>query len=139
MIAGAGDTSFTIRRRGRPGVALSVLCALALLVLPDVGCALFEDEGGVSARSDGLRVTIKNDTDERIYYVVFGLELVPVLDWIPHLDEERSVPAGSSRSIPHDDIMMGDGETQVILYWWKAEVRDSQRVPGTLTSTIIDL
>ena len=111
--------------------------SLALLF---AGCGLFEDdEGGVSARSDGIRVTIDNDSEDRVYYAIFGRELATLIDWIPHLDESRSVAPRSSRSIPHGDIMKEDGETEAIFYWWTADVRDGERVPGTLTSTIIDL
>jgi hypothetical protein len=138
MMTCNGDSSLRLFGLGHPAGALPILCATVFLILSAVGCGLFDDDDGVSARSDGIHVTIKNGSGERIYYMIFGNSLVPVFDWIPHLDEEQSVPAGSSRSIPHDDIMMADGETQVILYWWKAEVRDSQRVPGTLTSTVID-
>lgn len=111
-----------------------------VLILLSPGCGLFDDDnGGVSARSDGLRVTVENDTGDRIYYAIFGRELATLIDWIPHLDESRSVAPRSSRSILHADIMKEDGETEAIFYWWKADIRDGERVPGTLTSTIIDL
>ena len=116
-----------------------LLTALLLLCLIVPGCGLFDDEGEVSARSDGIRVTVRNGTDDRIYFAIFGRELATLIDWIPHLDEERSVSAGSSRLIPHSEIMKEEGETQAIFYWWKADVRNGETVPGTLTSTIIDL
>ena len=112
-------------------VAAGVLCA---------SCALFGDEEGVvSVDSDGLRVTIGNNTDDRIYYNVFGRELSTLIDWIPHLDNERSVPARDSRTIDHADIMMQDGETEAVFYWWIAEERDGERVPGAVNMEIFDL
>ena len=129
----------------RPGPAkadrnvnLVILSLLTVIFL--AGCALFESESNtVTARSNGLRVTIKNETGDRIYYFLVGSKLATLIDWIPHLDDSQSVAAGRSRTIDHDDIMMEENETQAVFWWWKAEIRDGERVPGAIVSNIIDL
>jgi hypothetical protein len=124
--------------KAAPSVDLVILLLLTAISL--AGCALFDsDSNAVTARSDGLRVTIKNETGDRIYYFLVGSELATLIDWIPHLDDSQSVAAGRSRPIDHDDIMMEEDETQAIFYWWKAAIRDGERVPGAIVSNIIDL
>ncbi len=61
-------------RRLARSVNLVILSLLTATLL--AGCALFEsDSNTVTARSDGLRVTIKNETGDRIYYFLVGSEL----------------------------------------------------------------
>ncbi len=119
---------------------------VAFVILVATGCAIVDNtEEGISddvtIRSSGTHLVVHNGTEARVYYFAVGRQLSALIDWIPHLDEALSIAPGTSATIPYDDIMMDSeaGETQVIVYWWKATIRDGKRVPGGITSAIVDL
>ncbi len=130
----------TPSRRRFSGLISAWILGLVVLIPTLAGCAIFEDEDGTfRVRSDQLRVILDNRTSDQIYFNVFGRELSTLIDWIPHLDDDQSVAAGRTRTVPYAEIMMEDGEIEVILYWWRAEARNGERVPGTIESTIVEL
>lgn len=128
------------RVRRRAALAATVLICGVL-----AGCAIVdnldEEVGGVQVRTTGVDVVIQNGLNEYIYYFIVGRQLSFLIDWIPHLDDERSVAPGRTKSVSYDEIMMSQepSETQVVVYWWQATLRDGKRVPGTLEMVVLDL
>lgn len=128
------------RVRRRAALAATVLICGVL-----AGCAIVdnldEEVGGVQVRTTGVDVVIQNGLNEYIYYFIVGRQLSFLIDWIPHLDDERSVAPGRTKSVPYDEILMSQdpSETQVVVYWWQATLRDGKRVPGTLEMVVLDL
>lgn len=119
--------------------------AAAAVVMAVAGCAIVDNlddsSDGVQVRATGVDVVIHNGLNDRIYYFIVGRQLSALINWIPHLDDERSVAPGRTRSVSYDDIMMSQEppETQAVVYWWQATERDGKRVPGSLNQAVLEL
>lgn len=124
----------------RPHSSRCLVATLIAVGFAAAGCALSEvEDGGVGIRTDGAHVHVTNDTPDRIYYFVVGRELSTLIDWVPHLNEDQSVAPRRTHSIPYSEIPMQGAETEAVFYWWIADMRDGERVPGDLQSRVIDL
>ncbi len=109
------------------------------------GCAIVdnldEETDGVRVRATGVDIVIHNGLDERVYYFAVGRQLSFLIDWIPHLEDARSVAPGRTKSVSYDDILMSQepAETQVVVYWWESKEKDGKRVPGSIEMVVVDL
>ncbi len=134
-----------IQRLGPSPTLNAALVVVMLVTVTFFGCAIVDNEepsvDEVNVRTTGTHVLLSNGLESTVYYFMVGRQLSVLIDWIPHLDDDQSVAAGRSVAIPYEDIMMNSdtGETEVIVYWWQATMRDGKRVPGDITSVIADL
>lgn len=80
---------------------------------------LFSEEGPVSVVLTSDALTITNNSPEVVYYYVFPVDLIGLIDWFPcenpeQCDGYNSIEAGK-------DVRMGiqKNAADLIVYWWQ--------------------
>jgi hypothetical protein len=125
------------------------LLALTLIALASSlpACSLLGDDdapvdGHVRITADGSAITIRNGTDERIYYTAFARGVLPTINWAQHVTEDRgpSLAPGQRAHLAAADIWrFSEAGPEVVVYWWRVEEQGDERVPAEPEAVLVEL
>jgi hypothetical protein len=119
-----------IQAGGRPRVARSLWVMLLLMCLHGCSWPVSNDDT-VSAHATNQGIVLKNNTNDRIYFILFGRRAETLINWIPTLTSRQSLGEGEIHLFPFTEIILHrDGEEAVLVFWWTAEEEQGQRRPG---------
>jgi len=124
----------------RPLLAFTLLALAA--VLP--ACSLSSESGDPLdgnvrfAAADG-EISIVNGSAERIYYAAFARDILPGINWAQHLDDGPSLASGESAILPYVDVWQATMDDEVVVFWWRTEVRGGEREPTEPEAVIVGL
>ena len=126
---------------------MRLLIALMLLALALPACSLLNGDnaslnGQVQVTADGTAIAIQNGMDERVYYAAFARGVLPTINWAQHVAENDgpSLAPGQSAELTAGDIWrFSEAGPEVVVYWWRVEVRDGEREPTEPEAVIVEL
>ena len=127
----------------RPLLLLSLL-GLAALLFP--ACSLLGDDGAPLdgevhvVVADG-EITLTNGSAERVYYAAFARNVLPYIEWARHVDDRGpSLAPGQRAALTAGDIwQFSEAGPEVVVFWWRAEVREGERVPTEPEAAVVEL
>ena len=91
-----------------------------------------QDSGTVVVSTSFLdsTMTIKNETNDAIYYIAIERNCTALIDWIPGFSGPK-IDAGLTKKIPFSEIYncnLGrdlQAHDEIIIYWWNADYFDT--------------
>ena len=125
------------------------LLVLTLLAIASAfsACSLFDGDdapldGRVRVTADGSTVAVRNGTDERIYYAAFARGVLPAINWAQHVTENGrpSLAPGQGTDLAAADIwQFSEAGPEVVVYWWRVEMRAGERIPTEPETVVVEL
>lgn len=127
-----------------PTMRLFTLLLLGLAtVLPACSILGGDDapaDGRVRVTAEGSTGTIRNGTGETVYYAAFAHGVVPFIQWVQHVDGEPDLAPGQHADLTAGDVWrFAEAEPEVVVFWWRVEVREGERVPAEPNSVVVEL
>ncbi|MEM1128293.1 MAG: hypothetical protein AAGI71_16720 [Bacteroidota bacterium] len=120
------------------GLTLGAL-GLALIV-GLAGCELLADGTSaerVTARVEGERLFVGNQTTEPVYLFAVGRQMAAVINWAATVDGPALDP-GTTQTFALRDLALNAAETELLVYWWSADDANASQ-PGPIEAVIVDL
>lgn len=80
---------------------------------------LFSEEGPLSVQLTADKLTITNNSPEVVYYYVWPVNIVGLIDWYPCENPEQCADYPSIESGQSAKRGIVANETDLIVYWWQ--------------------
>ncbi|HEV8284988.1 MAG TPA: hypothetical protein VGQ09_11805 [Chitinophagaceae bacterium] len=113
-----------------------IFIALGLLLLTTSSCKKSEKEvqsNKICFSRTLTELKIENNTDKKIYFVAFGQNVLPLIDWIPTCGD-NNVSANSSMQKDLTTITGYLNNNLLVVYWWECTGNN----PGQIQNVTLD-
>ena len=101
---------------------------------------LFSEEGPVSIELTAESLTITNNLTDIVYYYVFPVDLVGLIDWYPCENLEQCAEFSSIEANTNTQIGIEKSVANLILYWWQlVDQPDGTTTAGSVNEILIEI
>jgi hypothetical protein len=95
------------------------------------------DELLITARDS--KITITNKSAHNVFTFVSGKNSLAFVDWYPCVDDQvcPPIPPNGSITKSYEQAFISESETEAIVYWWVAIVKDGVRTHSNMKSAVV--
>jgi len=92
-----------------------------------ISCSKTNESNKICFTRTSTDLNIKNNTGKTIYFISFGEDVLPLIDWIPNCSN-NSVPANSSVSKKLATLTGYSAEDKLAVYWWECTANNAGEI-----------
>ncbi len=112
-----------------------LICLVGCMMSCDSNETPGTDTFTVDLTREGL--TLHNGFERAVYIFAVGRNTDTLIDWGPSFSAENEIAGHSSRTYPFEALPLTEGEKEILVYWWHADIRDGERVPTAIQHALV--